>query len=69
MSSRRSRKGGMWIWKDAEAEEQVFAEFAGRHQRAERPVGRGDDPDVGGARPGVADRRHFRCSMALSSLT
>ena len=40
---------------DAQAEEQVFAELAGRHQRVERPVGGGNDADVGGA--AVARRR------------
>ena len=44
---------------DAQAEEQVFAELAGRHELGERPVRRGDDPDVGRPRPGVADRRHL----------
>ena len=43
---------------DAEAEEQVFAELAGRHELVERPVRRRDDPDIGGPRPGIADRRH-----------
>ena len=44
---------------DAQAKVQVFAELAGRHQLGERPVGGGDDPDVGRTRPCVADRRHL----------
>ena len=59
MSSRRSRKRGKVDLEDAEAEEQVFAEFTGRHQLAQRAVGRRDDPDVGEPRPRVADRRDF----------
>ena len=44
---------------DAQAKVEVFAELTGRHQLSERPIGRGDDPDVGWPRPGVADRRHL----------
>ena len=40
---------------DAEAEKQVFAKFAGRHQLAQRSVGRRDDADVG--EPRAARRR------------
>ena len=54
---------------DAEAEEQVLAELTGRHQRAQRPVGRRDDPDVGGRGRASPTGVTSRCSMALSSLT
>ena len=43
----------------AQAKVEVFAELTGRHQLTERPIRGGEDPDVGRARPGVADRRHL----------
>ena len=44
---------------DAEPEEQVLAELARGHQLAERPVGRGQEPDVDRPGPGISHGRHL----------
>ena len=57
MSSRRSRSGGRWIGKTLRRKNRSSRNRPVGHELAERPVRRGEDPDVGRPRPGVADRR------------
>ena len=57
MSSRRSRRGGMWIWKTLSRKNKSSRNSPAVIKVAQRPVGGRDHANVGGPRPCIADRR------------